>query len=280
MAPSNKNYKYKQGNKQLQQDVLKIYEKYLDSSSTLLIEYYNDLKDEKNNTEDKDFLEYIKDRKILNNDRILLTKKKAKDIKDRYLKLEKSLMDNFINMLEDIYKLTSLSIVKNYGSRKYPISNISFFEKDGMTMIERLRRWYCPFTLHQDLLNPNDIPTPDKLNFDFFDDKLKAVYQLDLIVKTECLYQQEIVKKDKLSGFCEYVEICFGGGECHSSCEALCGEFPVNEIDDFPPFHTNCGCYTSWIISDEFEDVEDLDLEDDLDEEYYEEEIEEIKEES
>lgn len=274
-----KNQKF---SKKLQDDILKIYEKYLNSSSTLLIKYYNKLKDITIiiDGEEINFLDYLKDQKRKNKKNLPLDVQNIlQNILNEYLELEKKLMDDFIDMLEEIYKLVSLSIVKRYGRRKYPISSISFFEEDGMTIIERLRRWFCPFTLHQDLENPNDIPTLNKFNFDCFDDKLKAIHQLDLIIKTECLYQQEIVKKDKLSGFCEWVEICFGGGDCKSDCEEYCDEYPVNEVPAYPPFHTNCGCYTNWIVSDDWEDVEDLDLEDDLDEEYYDEEIKEIEEE-
>lgn len=270
--------KYKRYSKKLQDDVDDIHKKYLNSSSILLVKYYNQLKKITITVNDEEYnlLDYLKEQKRRNKFNISIN---TEEIIKLYQTLEDTLMEDFIEMLEDVYKLTAVTITKRYGRRKYPISNITFYEEDGMTMIERLRRWFCPFTLHQDLDNPNDSPTPDKLNFDFYTDKLQAIDWLDKILYTECLYQQTTVQKDKLSGFCEWVEICFGGGECRSDCESYCGEFPVNEVPAWPPFHTYCGCYASFILSDELEDVEDLDLEDDLDEEYYEDEIEEIEQE-
>lgn len=55
-----KNQKF---SKKLQDDILKIYEKYLNSSSTLLIKYYNKLKDITIiiDREEINFLDYLKD---------------------------------------------------------------------------------------------------------------------------------------------------------------------------------------------------------------------------
>lgn len=253
--------KYLQANKAIEKKLDKIADKYLDKISTKLITYYNELEELDKNNQDQ----ILKKRPPLH---IVTPTNEQKEILKKYTELEKELIDLLITMMGEVYKVVSKSLRYTYGDLKYPISKINFYNKDGLVLKDRLQKWLCPFHTRINPSKEDAEPYIDSYNDNFIIDKLLAIHQLDIIISTECSFQSETIKKDKLSGFCEWVEVCFGGGECHGGCETLCGEYPVNELIE-PPFHPNCCCYTAWILSDDIEDVEDLDLEDDLDEEYY-----------
>ena len=259
-------------NKEFQNKLKDIADNYLDKISPLLIEYYNDFEEiDKNLKKENQILQ----RHIPTH--IVIPTQLNKSVIEKYSKLEKELENLLNDMMEDVYRETSKMIRNTYGNLNYPISKINFFNKDGKTIKSRLQRWFCPYIIKPDPSGENYPYIITGYNGDFVINKLKAISKIDIILSTECSFEAETIKKDKLNGLCEWVEVCYGGGDCNSDCQELCGEYPINEYPE-PPFHSNCGCYTSWLLSDDIEDVEDLDLEDDLDEEYYEDEIEdEIK---
>ena len=161
--------------------------------------------------------------------------------------------NKIIEMLEKIYSLTSSEIKNIYKLKKQlPISKIEIYSKDGYDLKARLWRWFSPTN------NP-----------EYISDKITAIAKLKEILTTECLYQKQVVMNDKLKDFCEFA-IIEESSDCHSGiCDEYVGEWPINELI-YPPYHPNCQCEVIYEISDDIEDVEDLDLEDDLNEEYYE----------
>jgi hypothetical protein len=72
---------------------------------------------------------------------------------------------------------------------------------------------------------------------------------------------------DKLKGLAEFAIVISGGGDCKESiCDEYEGECPIDELI-YPPYHPNCNCYVIYEITDDPQEIEDLDLEDDIDEE-------------
>ena len=159
-----------------------------------------------------------------------------------------------LDMLGKIYSITATGLKTIYNidkNKKLPKSEIKTYSQDGYELEDRLNRWF------------------NQSSKDYIEDKLQAINQLREIVITESLYQKQVVMNDKLKGFCEFGIIEESPDCTHGICNEYAGEWPINELI-YPPYHPNCQCEVIYEISDDIEDVEDLDLEDDLDEEYYE----------
>lgn len=186
--------------------------------------------------------------------KILIKYYNTEDTEKNFDKLSEKLQDKILDMLGKVYSITSaeLKIIYNINKKKkLPKSEIKTFSQDGYNLQERLNRWF------------------NQSSKDFIQDKIQAISQLREILITECLYQKQVVMNDKLKGFCEF-GIIEESPDCHSGiCNEYAGEWPINELI-YPPYHPNCQCEVIYEISDDIEDVKDLDLEDDLDEEYYE----------
>ena len=172
---------------------------------------------------------------------------------DTFDTFSEKLYDKIIEMLEKVYSLTSSEIKNIYKiKRQLPISKIETYSKDGYDLKARLSRWFN-----------------SENNLDYISDKIAAITKLKEILITECLYQKQVVMNDKLKDFCDFA-IIEESPDCHSGiCNEYAGEWPINELI-YPPYHPNCQCEVIYEVSDDIEDVEDLDLEDDLNEEYYE----------
>ena len=166
-----------------------------------------------------------------------------------------TLYNKIYDMLGEVYSLTSQEIKNIYSlKQRLPLSRIEAYSKDRYDLMARIQRWF---------------DGRDKNNNDYIKTADEAIEKLKQILTTECLYQKQVVMNDKLKGFCEFA-IIEESPDCHSGiCNEYAGEWPINELI-YPPYHPNCQCEVIYEISDDIEDVEDLDLEDDLDEEYYE----------
>lgn len=166
-----------------------------------------------------------------------------------------TLYNKIYDMLGEVYSLTSQEIKNIYSlKQRLPLSRVEAYSKDGYDLMARIQRWF---------------DGRDKNNNDYIKTADEAIEKLKQILTTECLYQKQVVMNDKLKGFCEFA-IIEESPDCHSGiCNEYAGEWPINELI-YPPYHPNCQCEVIYEISDDIEDVEDLDLEDDLDEEYYE----------
>lgn len=179
-------------------------------------------------------------------------------IESKYQEFEDNLVDLILKINEKVYSLTSAEIKKIYKIKiPLPISKILTYEKDGKTLRERIRRWFCPknigFNEEEELywlINEN--------NEDFINDKSSAVIKITSIIMNEANYQKQTVMYDKLHELCDFVYL--PGGECQGGC--LEGEYPVDEFFDYPPYHPNCGCIPIYEVTDVWDEIEELGLED------------------
>ena len=117
----------------LQLKVLEIQEKYLEKLSQKLTEYYNYINNNKP--------ELLK----LN---VETWKQDSKDqkIKTHWDKVHIEIINLLLDMLEEVYELTTSVIKELYGDDfEYPTSEIEFYHKDGKTIDERLDRWFNPY---------------------------------------------------------------------------------------------------------------------------------------
>ena len=96
-------------------------------------------------------------------------------------------------------------------------------------------------------------------NPDYLENKISAVGKITQIVENEANYQKQTVMYDKLHELCDFVIL--PGGECDEGCPE--GIFPIDEFSDYPPYHTNCTCIPIYDITDEWDEIEELGLEDD-----------------
>lgn len=241
----------------IQQEVLKIQTKTLEKLSKLIVEYYNFIKNKKaillessKKKREEDWQQTDEDAEIL----------------AAYEKLQQDIIDLLMLMLEQIYELTSSTIRELYGEDKdYPPSRIKFFDKDGKNIIDRLNRWFNPYSI--------DDKGIFSLNNDFRKDKLKAISKMDQISKAEALNEMEIIKFDKLFGNCDHFTIenedeeddCYDIPGCEIYWKQIWhpnhdGTSPI----PIPLYHPDCECYAVYylapitIIDDREEKLEEI----------------------
>lgn len=114
---------------QLQLEIETIQEKYLESITSILIDYYNFIR------ETKPKLLTNKDKWTKDNNDINVYNKWHDDVKE-------DILDLLNDMMEEVYSTTSSELRIVYGEHDYPISKIAFYDKDGKTIEERLDRWF------------------------------------------------------------------------------------------------------------------------------------------
>lgn len=179
-------------------------------------------------------------------------------IEEKYQQFEDDLVNAILECNEQVYALTSEEIKKIYKIPiSLPLSKIVTFEKDGKTLRDRIRRWFCP---KQITLNDEEIYwIIEQDNPDYLENKISAIGKITQIVENEANYQKQTVMYDKLHELCDFVIL--PGGECDEGCPE--GIFPIDEFSDYPPYHTNCTCIPIYDITDEWDEIEELGLEDD-----------------
>ncbi len=114
---------------QLQLEIKTIQEKYLESITSKLINYYNFVK------ETKPELLTDKDKWMKDNHDIDIYNKWHDNVKE-------DILDLLNDMMEEVYSTTSSELRTIYGDYDYPVSKIAFYDKDGKTIEERLDRWF------------------------------------------------------------------------------------------------------------------------------------------
>lgn len=188
---------------------------------------------------------------------------KAEEIETLWDDTEDEIEDLLLNMLEEVYEMTSKYIRNIYGDNvEYPPSQIKFFDKDGKTLEERLDRWFNPYQNQQ-------------LNLDFIKNTTSAVTKANQISMTEALNQMEIVKFDKLFGICDRFTIDNEDEDDDCGHSPACDQY-WREIyrpnDDGtspippPPYHPDCECYAVYYLdhskleqqTEELEDSEEI----------------------
>lgn len=93
-------------------------------------------------------------------------------------------------MLEEVYSTVSSMIKEIYGEDiDYPVSKIIFFEADGLTIDDRIEKWWNPY-------NGNS------LNINFIKNKISAEHKINQIARSESLNEMEVIKRDKLFHNC------------------------------------------------------------------------------
>ena len=220
---------------EIQVEVKKIQDFYFNKISQVLVSYYNKIKKIQpelfNNKNKKD---------------ITSSKEEEDEIENLWNETEQKINDLLLDMLEEIYELTSRYIRDIYGDDVvYPPSQIKFFDKDGKTISDRLNRWFNPYNKES------------QINKDFIKTTTAAVAKIDQISMTEALNQMELVKFDKLFGLCDRftIENYDEEDDCGHipSCDQYWTEiYRPNEDGTSPipppPYHPDCECYAVYYL--------------------------------
>lgn len=182
-------------------------------------------------------------------------------IEENWQEFEDNLYNLILETLEKVYAISSKSIKKIYGiDKKLPTSKIVTYDRDNLTLRDRIRKWFCPKEIETSKDNSEVIRWENKDNKYFIKDKLIAVNKVIQIAKTEAIYQKQTVFYDKIKDLCDFV-ILEESAECkHNICDEYSGEWPIDEFI-YPPYHPNCLCEPIYEITDDEDDIEDLDLE-------------------
>jgi len=100
---------------------------HFENLSIILINYYNLLKSTLDDTD-------------------ISKKKKEKLINKLYNKFQIKSLEELTNMLEEVYSTTSTAIRDIYelNNEDLPISKIQFYNKDNITIEQRLFKWFNP----------------------------------------------------------------------------------------------------------------------------------------
>lgn len=218
----NKN-KYFNGMVLIKQEIIELQATYLESLFKIIIQYYNYIQNtrpillEKNQT----------DWKYTNVDNL---------IQLAYDTFSASIKTTLESMMEDVYSIVSTRIRELYGDLDYPISSIEFFNKDGLTIDDRINKWWNPY---------ND----KKISSTFIKNKNFAEAKIAQINKAEALNLTEKIKYDKLFHQSDYIEIANEDEEddCldNISCETYWGRYSVKDDDlpRLPIYHPDCECF-------------------------------------
>jgi hypothetical protein len=174
-----------------------------------------------------------------------------------YAQNEKIWLDNrndiyniFFDSFAQTYKLTSTSLKQIYPDRlqKFKISNILnlTYREDGKDFEERFYEYF------------EDAKKQLKAGESFKKVYKFLAYKLERTLITETRFIETAVKKNsKPEDPTGYIWI-IDSGNCEG-CEG--GKFSDDEIVSFPPFHPNCQCVAWYELTDDPDDIADLDLE-------------------
>ena len=195
--------------------VKSIGETYFDNLSVILINYYNVLS-------------------ALTDDTDTPQRQKNKLINELYEKFQEKSLDELTNMLGEVYTITSASLKEIYEiNEELPISKIEFYNKDGITIDERWKKWFHPKSQN------------------YLIDKLQALNKVKQICRSECINEMNIVEYDKLFNNCTIFEIYNEDEEedCDENvhCEIYWGEYKVtDELPPMPSYHPDCECHVAY----------------------------------
>lgn len=172
-------------------------------------------------------------------------------------KFNQDILQLYYKCLENIYTDVSKSIKKLYKKViPYNIKDIMdlTYQKDGKTLEERILEY---LNKAKEKLDANE-------QFDIV--VLYLLNRYTLILMTETKMVEEAVKKNKKpiveSGtyLIQVIEGC--GGDCNSDCLDYNGIYREDDDIPWPPYHPNCSGIAYYDITDDPDDIHDLDLDD------------------
>ena len=170
-------------------------------------------------------------------------------------KFRKDILKLYYDCLEEVYVYVSKSLKDLFKNiEPYQIKDIMdlTYQKDGKTLKERIDEY---LDKSKDKLDSNE-KTDDII--------LYLLTRYTIILTTETRMVEEAVKKNKKpiveSGnyIIQIIEGC--GGECDGECLDYNGEYPEDEDIPWPPYHPNCTGIAYYDITDDPDDIHDLDL--------------------
>lgn len=172
-------------------------------------------------------------------------------------KFNQDILQLYYKCLESVYTDVSKSIKKLYKKViPYNIKDIMdlTYQKDGKTLEERILEY---LNKAKEKLDANE-------QFDIV--ILYLLNRYTLILMTETKMVEEAVKKNKKpiveSGtyLIQVIEGC--GGDCNSDCLDYNGIYREDDDIPWPPYHPNCSGIAYYDITDDPDDIHDLDLDD------------------
>ena len=171
-----------------------------------------------------------------------------------------TIVDLFYDSLTDTYSITSKYLKQIY--KKLPdfsITNIFdlTYSKDGKTIEERLSEYWAEGKrrLSQRTFNKDDDTLGHVDNIDDVAEYLIKKYDRCHLTETRIIEAK--LKENKKPLNAEMLVIESGCDICQG------GEYAADENVDLPPYHPNCQCTYYWIVTDDEDDINDLDLEED-----------------
>ena len=160
--------------------------------------------------------------------------------------------DLFYKSFEGVYKSMNIGLEGIYKQLKeFSVEDISdlTYHLDGKTIEERLKEYWDESKKRLDNKeNPEDVKT-------------YLINKYDCILNTETRIIESRIKnyRKPLNAAMLIIEHSSGCPDCPG------GEYAADENVDLPPFHPNCQCTYYWVVTDDEDDIHDLDLEvDDL----------------
>ena len=160
--------------------------------------------------------------------------------------------DLFYKSFEGVYKSMNIGLEGIYKQLKeFSVEDISdlTYHLDGKTIEERLKEYWDESKKRLDNKeNPEDVKT-------------YLINKYDRILNTETRIIESRIKnyRKPLNAAMLIIEHSSGCPDCPG------GEYAADENVDLPPFHPNCQCCYYYVVTDNEDDIHDLDLEvDDL----------------
>lgn len=167
----------------------------------------------------------------------------------------KEIIDEVYNCLGTSYKITLNQIRKIYkkiNSKPDPKRTndiLKGYDKDGITLDVRIAEHWNEYK--QALLLES--VSKDSI-------KQKAINDFEKILNTETNLVKNKTIRYKLETLAEFATVICGDGDCKGECSSYAGDYSLDECP-IPPFHPNCCCEVRYEITDDWDDIEDLDLE-------------------
>ena len=163
--------------------------------------------------------------------------------------------------LEEVYVYVSKSLKKIYKKvEEFDIEDINdlTYQKDGKTLEERISQHLTDAKEKLDNKEKKDIVSLYLLN------------RMTLILVTETRTVEQAIKKNKKpifeNGYYGVLVIDGCGGDCNGICPDYNGIYPEDTEVPEPPYHPNCNGISYYDITDDPDEIEELDLDDtDLD---------------